>query len=402
MIRNYKYKLYVNSELTPALSQLITSSNFAWNHIVMFARRYYKLYHKGVTSSQLQKHMAKLAKHNEFWGKLDSQTMQSISQKYDTALKQHFKQPKQRGFPRMHKKHKDGSILFKQSGYRLFVDENNHGYLIINKINKSHGLRFKITRPWGNVKTISVKRDRDNCLYLTVCCDEPNKPTKSAENNRGAIGIDFGLKTFITTSTGECIQIPDYHKQALTNIKTADRQYTRRFKAKVYGTSFKRARKAKFKTHRRVANLRSDFHWKTAHKLCKENAFIAIENLNLKGMRRHKRWGRKVSSLGIGEFIQKLQVVAEKYGTVVHKIDRFAPSSQICNECGYRNTETKNLMLREWKCPICGAYHDRDVNAAKNILEIACEKIQNGKGISRGKSDSKTSPLSREAVILTA
>ena len=387
MIRNYKYKLYVNSRLTPALSQVITSSNFAWNHIVAFARRYYKLYHKGVTAAQLQKHMAKLAKHNVFWRRLDSQTMQSISQKYDATLKQHFKQPKQRGFPRPHKSHKDGSILFKQSGYRLFVDENNHGCLIINKLNKSHGLKFKVTRPWGQVKTVTVKRDCDNCLYIIVCCEVPNEPTKSAENNRGAIGIDFGLKTFITTSESDYIQIPDYHKQALSKIRKTDRTYSRRRDAKVYGTSFKRAKKMKFKTQRRVANLRSDFHWKTAHELCKRYSFIAIEDLNLKGMQRHKRWGRKVSSLGIGEFIQKLQVVAEKYGTTVYKIDRFAPSSQLCSECWYRNTETKNLVLREWICPVCGTYHDRDVNAARNILEIAREEIKNGKGISRGKSD---------------
>ena len=91
MIRNYKYKLYI-SKNTKHLSRLITSANFAWNHIVTLSNRYYKLYHTSVTSSQLQKHMAKLAKKDPFWCKLDSQTMQAISQKYTDALSQHFKQ----------------------------------------------------------------------------------------------------------------------------------------------------------------------------------------------------------------------------------------------------------------------------------------------------------------------
>lgn len=121
MIRNYKYKLYVSDD-TRHLSRLITSSNFAWNHVVEFSRRYYKLYKESLSCTDLQRHMAKLAKRNTFWAMLDSQTMQAISQKYSAALTEHFKQ-KGRGFPRPHKKHSGGSILFKQSGYRVYVDD---------------------------------------------------------------------------------------------------------------------------------------------------------------------------------------------------------------------------------------------------------------------------------------
>lgn len=98
-----------------------------------------------------------------------------------------------------------------------------------------------------------------------------------------------------------------------------------------------------------------------------------------------KRWGRKVSDLGYGEFINKLQHVSIKYGTSVIKIDRFAPSSQICHCCGYKNIGVKDLSLREWTCPQCGSKHDRDVNAAINILNISC-----GKGVFHDSSNSKT------------
>ena len=98
-----------------------------------------------------------------------------------------------------------------------------------------------------------------------------------------------------------------------------------------------------------------------------------------------KLWGRKISDLSYGEFINKLMYVAQKYGTVVIKIGRFESSSQTCNVCGYKNQETKQLNIRTWVCPECGTEHDRDVNAAINIL-----KISNGKGISHDRSNSKS------------
>lgn len=339
--------------------------------------------------------MAKLAKKDPFWCKLDSQTMQAISQKYTDALSQHFKQKGvKRGFPRLHKKHILGSVLFKQSGYKLYVDQKGRGVLVINKL-KNHGtFRFKITRPWYTIKTVTVKRDNDNSLYVVICCDVPKNIIESAEikYNRGAIGIDFGMKTFLTTSLGEEINIPDYHKQCLDEIRKADRPYSHKRNAKIYGTSFKRAKKHRMKVHRRIADKRADFHWKLAHKLCREYSFIAIEDLNLNGMKMHKNWGRKISSLGYGEFVQKLMVVAERYNTTIYKIGRYEASSQICSVCGYRNTEVKDLSVRSWVCPECGTMHDRDINAARNILDMALDgkDKNNGKGISHGCSGSKT------------
>ena len=330
-IRNYKYKLYA-SKHTKGLSRLVTSANFAWNHIVTLCRRYYKIYHKTVSPSQLQRHMVKLYKNNPCWSKFHTHTLQAICQKYSEALNQHFKK-NGRGFPRIHKVHQTGSILFKGTGGYSLTTEGRRGVLVINKLGKNKKFKFKVTRPWGDVKNITVKRDSDGCLYLVVCCIVPEEHREREES--GSIGMDFGMKTFLTLSDGSSVDIPDYHKQSLKETKAADRSYSNKRNAKVYGTSFKRARKIKRKAHRKVANRRSDFHWKLAHELCRKHSFIAIEGLNLKGMQMHRNWGRKISSLGYGEFVQKLMVVAEKYGTVVEKIGRFEASSQTCSECGY-------------------------------------------------------------------
>jgi len=384
-IRNYKYKLYV-SKHTRELSSLVTSANFAWNHVVELCRRYYKLYRKSVSPTRLQSHMAKLAKRDRFWSKLHSQTLQNICQKYTEALNQHFKK-KGRGFPRFHKPHNKGSILFKGSGgYKLTAGETR-GTLVVNKLDKDWEFRFKVTRPWGEVKNVMVKRDTDGCLCLIVCCIVPEERLEREDS--GSIGMDFGMKTFLTLSDGSSVAMPDYHKQSLKDIKAADRSYSLKRNAQVYGSSFRRAKKAKAKAHRKAANQRSDCHWKLAHELCRKYSFIAIEDLNLKGMQMHRNWGRKVSSLGYGEFVQKLLVVAEKYGTVVEKISRWEASSQTCSECGHVWKGTKDLSVREWVCPECGCVHDRDVNAARNILRVAMERYT-GEGVPQAGSGGKT------------
>ena len=370
----------------------MTSSNFAWNHIVALTRRYYRLYHKGVSTGQMQKHMAKLAKHNTFWSKLGSQSMQELCQRYQTALDRHFKL--HAGFPRPKKKFIGGSVVYKQGvGYTLGVNPNNpkQGLLTINKLGKNHVFKYKRTVEYGDIRRIMIKRDTDNKLYLIVTSMDFILPYKRDDNR--SIGMDFGMKTFLTCSDGEKIDIPDYHKQSLRESSAADRSYWLKRNAKVYGTSFKRAKRKMQRIKRKVADRRADFHWKLAHKLCKQNAVICMETLNIKAMQKHKRWGRKISSLGFSEFVRKLEVVAQKYGTEIRKIDRFAATSQLCSVCGYKYSGTKELSVRKWKCPVCGTMHDRDVNAAVNILNIGLGNIktEHGEDVPRGGRDSKPS-----------
>ena len=118
--------------------------------------------------------------------------------------------------------------------------------------------------------------------------------------------------------------------------------------------------------HRRIKNCRDDWQWKTAMAIVRDCDIICIEDLNLDGMKR--LWGRKVSDLGFAEFVGKLEYLAWKYGKEVRKVDRWMASSQTCSVCGYKNPVTKDLRVREWECPHCHAMHDRDINAAKNIL----------------------------------
>ena len=378
MILNYKYRLYVNKH-TDELSQLVTTSIYVWNHIVALYRRYYKLYKTNPSCSKMQRHIAKLAKNNEYWSKMGSQSLQELCQRVDASYREFFKK-KGRGRPNFHKPQGNGSFMFKGTvGYSL-----NGNEITINKLKRTY--RFKLTRQYGAVKNVHIKRDNLGYLWLVVTTDVQPKTYERLGN--ASIGMDFGLKKFLTLSDGTSINSPETHKHALKQLRKLNRDVSHKAKG---SNGKKKAVKRLAKLHEHVANQRNDFQWKLAHDLCRYNVLIAIEDLNLKAMQ--KMWGRKVSDLGYSEFVNKLEYIAGKYGTTVVKIDRFAASSQVCHCCGYKNSEVKNLIIREWVCPQCGAYHNRDVNAAINILNIAC-----GKGVSHDRSNSKTSSNS-EAVV---
>lgn len=406
-ILNYKYKLYVNSKKNRKLSRLITSGGFLWNEAVRLSRKFYKFFKRSLRNSILQKYFAKLAKTHPYWKDLNSQTIQAVCQKYQQALDAKFKQ--KRGFPRCHNPHKQNSIVFKQAGYKLVMGDNKKGYFYINKISKNKPFRFKCYRPFGKVKRIVVKRDNYNQFWLIVTTDVNPKSFKRV--NDSAIGIDFGLKTFLTLSNGNCIKQPDFLENSFKKISKCCKNISHKYEAKVFGSSFKRSKKALNKAYIDLVNKRNEFQWKLAHQLCKENNLIALETLNIKGMAKkrtikknidktklsktstgkilnsnknkrklskksQKGFGKKLSMLSFSSFVEKLKCIATKYGTIIYQIDKFAPSSQLCNNCGTKNSITKNLSIREWKCDKCGNINDRDINAAKNILDIALKEIK--------------------------
>ena len=136
---------------------------------------------------------------------------------------------------------------------------------------------------------------------------------------------------------------------------------------KAKGSNHRRqARQGVARLHRRIESMRNDWQWKTARAIVREFDVICIEDLNLEGMKR--LWGRKVSDYGFAEFVAKLEYLAWKNGKEVRKVDRWLASSQTCSVCGHKNPDTKNLRVREWECPQCHAKHNRDENAARNIL----------------------------------
>ena len=364
---NLKYKAYRNKNLKE-LEELLGVASWVWNHTLALQRRYYALYGKYVSKYQMQKHIGKVRRRNKVWKKLNSQTVQMIVHRQDDAYQRFFKKLAKRP-PKFKSKRHYSSFSFTQSGYTL-----NGNVLTIRKVGR---FKFSKSREYEKVKRITVKRDSLGDFYFVLTCDVEPKPYKRLRH--GSIGMDFGVKTFLTLSDGSEIKNPEFFKQNMNKL----RQKNRSFSSKVRGSSNrKRALKELNRTYKKVADRRSDFQWKLAHELCKNYHLIAIEDLCLKGMK--ALWGRKVSDLAFGEFVLKLEQVARKYGTSIVKIDRYFPSSKLCS-CGYIH---KGLTLadRKWTCPSCELVNKRDLNAANNILAEGIRLYRTRKETSSGAS----------------
>ena len=352
---------------------MINSGCFIWNHVVSLNRRYYRRYKKSIPKNRMFQQIAKLRKRNPYWQQLNSQTCQEVTERFYLSMERFFKK-KQKRLPKVKKLKKFQSFVLKQSGYSV---ENNT--ITINKIGT---FKFHKSREYGIIKRVSIKRNRCGDYFLIICNEKTNSNTivKKLSKDTFSVGMDFGLKTFLTLSDGNKIESPQFYKQMKNEIAKKQRNFS---KTKKGSNNRKRKAKTLARCHRRLTNLRTDHQYKLTHQLCQQYDEIYIEDLNLIAMQ--KLWGRKISDLSFGAFVTKLQYVATKYGTVVHKIGRFEPSSKVCNVCDHKNT-TLTLSDREWTCPTCNIVHDRDVNASKNILrwgitsyrsvsKTACKKV---------------------------
>ena len=357
----FKYKLY-KTKRTKHIDDMLREAAFTWNKALAMQKRYYSLYGKYINRCHLQKWFDKRYKRHY----LGSQVRQEIIEILDTAYNRFFKKLAQRP-PKFKKTAEFVSIVYKQAGYKLYGNE-----LILNR---KFRFKFSKSREYeGNIKRVIVKRSRVNEYYVVIVTDA-NPKTYRKTHNGASVGIDFGLKMYLTISDGREYSNPLFLKQHLSEIRKKSRNLS---KCKNDSNNRKKKRIELAKLHEHLHNKREDYQFKLAHELCRKYDYIFIENLCLTGMT--KMWGRKMNDLAHAAFINKLEYVASKYGVVVHKIDRWYASSKTC-ECGYVN-KSLQLIDREWVCPECGSINHRDLNAAKNILR---------KGISELDSMSKTS-----------
>jgi len=264
------------------------------------------------------------------------------------------------GTPHFKKRTNYKSYTLKQAGYKL-LDGNR--IKIGNKIYKY----FKSQEIEGNVKTLTIKRDKLGDIYLYIVTDAEN--LKVAPRTGEIVGFDFGLKTFLTASNVEDIESPLFFHQNSNAVRKANRKLSKKQRL---SNNRRKARKNLERLHKRIANQRTDFHWKLANELTDKYDFMFFENLNIKAMKR--LWGKKISDLSFSAFMLKLKYLASVKGKTVFFIGRFEPSSKTCSVCGYVYKDLE-LKEREWRCPECETLHNRDRNASYNILRVGASTL---------------------------
>jgi putative transposase len=242
-----------------------------------------------------------------------------------------------------------------------FTLDAGQGRLLLPKMTP---LKILVHRPVaGLLKKVTISRSPSGRYFASILC-EVELNDRLPKHKGKAIGLDLGLKSFVVTSEGEKIDPPQPLRRAEKKLCLLQRQLSRKQK---YSQNREKARVKVAHLHEKVSNQRTDFLHKLSRRLIDESQAIYVESLNVKGMLANHHLAKLISDAGWSEFLRQLQYKAAWCGCRLEATVPFYPSSQLCHRCGYRKTDLK-LAEREWDCPVCHIHHDRDVNAALNIL----------------------------------
>ena len=365
----FKFRVYPTKEQQILINKTFGCCRFVYNYFLATRRDAWLKNKESITYKQMCAMLTKLKKDEQYtWLKdVDCTSLQNSLTDLDCAYKNFFE--KRAKYPR---------FKLKRVHAQSYRTRNNNGdstiCIIGNKIKlpKIGLVRAKIHRNVvGRILNATVSRTASDKYFVSLCV-EVDKRTLMHPNVGGIIGIDVGLNVLYTDSNGRKVDNLRAFKRHARRLKLTQQRLARKKKG---SKNYEKQRKMVARVHEKIANTRKDYTHKQSATLVHENQIIAIETLRVKNMVKNHKLAKAIHDACWAELFRQLQYKAEFTSSKVVEVDPFYPSSQICSCCEYQNVDVKNLGLRMWTCPNCGAVHDRDINAAKNILQQALKKL---------------------------
>lgn len=352
----YKYRFYPNNKQKEQLEKTFGCTRFVYNHFLKIRTQEWFENQKRVGYNETAGLLVSLKKEKDFeWLKeVPSVCLQQALQNLDNAFKNFFQ--KRAKYPTFKKKKGTQSARYTTSGFTY-----KNGVIKLAKHSKS--LDIKWSRKFnGKPSSVTVSKDSSGRYHISILVEEKIGFKDVIKNE---IGLDLGLSHAVITSGGEKINNQRFFKKDEKKLAKAQKRLSKKQKG---SNNRKKARLRVAKIHARISDKRMDFAHKLTTKIVNENQVIAVESLQIKNLIRNRKLSKAISDVGWHQIIRMLEYKSAWYGRSFVQIDKFYPSSKRCSGCGYLSAKMP-LSIRSWECPECLVNHDRDINAAKNILK---------------------------------
>lgn len=378
MERGFKYRIYPNASQREQIARTLGCCRFVYNRALDVKKAAYDKSKKAVSAYDLMKMIPAWKRDPEtsWLAQADSMALQQSIRDLARAYENFFRRVKEGekpGFPKF-KSRRDSRQAYRTNGGKIL--DRNH--VVLPKLGT---VRAKVSRPLrGRLLSVTVSLDAAGRYFASFLCTDV--PVKTAPATDRETGIDLGVETLATLSDGTKIENPHALKRYERKLTKEQRKLARRRGARKGEEPSRRFLKQKVRVarvHARIADTRKDALNKVTTMLADENQVLCMEDLNVEGMRRNHHLAGAVSDASFGGFARMLEYKCAERGRTLVKVGRFFPSSKTCSACGHR-LEALPLSARAWDCPVCGAHHDRDVNAAVNILAEGKRILSNSDG----------------------
>lgn len=355
--RAYRFRFYPSPEQEVTLARTFGCARFAYNHMLRLRTDAWFKEQKRVGYHETSAALTLLKKQPEFaWlNEVSSVPVQQALRHLQTAFSNFF--AKRTQYPAFRSKHDRQSAEYTTSAFKW-----DGLALKLAKMDAPLAIRFSRTLPRGaKPTTVTASRDSAGRYFVSMLCDDvvAAKPEVA-----GKVGIDLGLTHFAILSTGEKIAAPNTFRKNETKLARLQRRLA---KKKPGSRNRAKARMRVARLHTRTLDTRRDFLHKLSTRLVNENQVIAVESLSVANMQKNRCLAKSIGDAGWSEFVRQIEYKSLWYGRTLVGIDRWYPSSKRCSECGH-TVARMPLKVRQWTCPECGSIHDRDVNAARNVL----------------------------------